>query len=174
MTNVFNYNDAELTSNVTLYAKYEKLYLVEFDTKGGKKVGNKLEREGKHTISLPSCVEKLGYVFKGWKLVGGDDTIYYEYNIPNAGLANDLKFEAVYDEGVILHIYTFNYNNEATLYKTITINKTCSEDYSFDDLYSSLLNFVPYGSIFEDVYLDAELTTKLTEWPTSECNLYLK
>lgn len=174
LTKVLNYSEAELTSNVTLYAKYEKLYLVEFDTKGGKEVGNKFEKEGEHTISLPSCVEKLGYVFKGWKLVGGDDTIYYEYNIPSAGLATNLKFEAVYDEGVILHIYNFDYNNKATLYKTITVNKTCPEDYSFNDLYSSLLNFNPYGSVFEDVYLDAELTTKLTVWPTSECNLYLK
>lgn len=174
LTNVLNYSEAELTSNVTLYAKYKKLYLVEFDTKGGKEVGNKFEEEGETTISLPSCVEKLGYVFKGWKLVGGDDTIYHEYNIPSAGLATNLKFEAVYDEGVILHIYNFDYNNKATLYKTITVNKTCPEGYSFNNLYSSLLHFNPYGSVFENVYLDAELTTKLTEWPTSECNLYLK
>lgn len=167
--------EAELTSNITLYAKYSKLHLIEFDTKGGTEIGNKLQREGKIQVTLPTCVEKLGYVFKGWKLVGGDDTLYNErYIISGDGITTNLKFEAVYDEGIILHVYIFDSNNEATLYKTITINKTCPEDYSFANLYNSLIAFVPDQLEFNDIYLNAELTTTLSEWPTSECNIYLK
>lgn len=173
--NLYNYKTEDITEDITIYAKYSKLYVVRFDTKGGKEVGNKYVEEGKEIVYLPNKVEKIGYVFKGWKIVGSDD-IYNDYYNVSGGVTSDLSFEAVYEEGYVLKVYKLEYNmNSEQVYvidKVITISKTCPEEYSFDELCKNLKKMYKGIGVADKIYTNEELTNELTSWPTGNINIY--
>ncbi len=162
----------------TLYAKYTKLYIAEYDTKGGKLVGNELVKEGNTLINLPESVEKSGYIFKGWKLVGGADTVLTKTCQITSGVSSNIKFEAVYDEGLIINIHNLDYSNSSnTIQKithTITIPKSCPEGYSFSELFKSLTEMyegVNYN-YFSGIFIDETLTKPFVAWPSSNTDIY--
>lgn len=167
-----------LEKECTLYAKYTKLYIAEFDTKGGKLVGNELVEEGNTLINLPESVEKSGYVFKGWKLVGGDDTILTKTCQITSGVSSNIKFEAVYDEGLIINIHNLGYSNSSNpiqkITQTITIPKSCPEGYSFSELYKSLTEMYErfYLNYFSGIFIDETLTKPFVAWPSSNTDIY--
>lgn len=61
--------DTILTEDLTLYAKWEKIeilnYLIEFDTQGGTAVESQTVSRGEK-VSIPSDPIRVGYTFKGW------------------------------------------------------------------------------------------------------------
>ena len=181
------YTDAEHTlpfnmkspimQNTTLYAAYTKLYTIKFDVDGGVDVGNLLVVEGDDYISLPTAVEKIGYIFKGWKLKGTDTILTEAYTDE---VTSDLTFVAVYEEGYVLKIHNMTYDYSSgseervfVLDYTITVSKTCPEGYSFAELREDIMKLCYSGKLCIDIFTDVDLTNELTGWVTGDTNLYL-
>ena len=129
-------------------------------------------------INLPESVEKSGYVFKGWKLVGGDDTILTKTCQITSGVSSNIKFEAVYDEGLIINIHNLDYSNLGNpiqkITQTITIPKSCPEGYSFSKLFKSLTEMYKglYNNYFSGIFIDETLTKPFVAWPSSNIDIY--
>ncbi len=178
--NKVDFHKFVFSEDVTLYAKYTKLYVAEFDTKGGKLIGNEIINEGDALINLPESVEKIGYVFKGWKLVGGDDTVLTERFRIASGVSSNLKFEAVYEEGIVVNVYKMGYSSAGeqtyVVSQIITIPKVSSSEFTYEDLCDALERmFVPFsGGNFGGIYLDSALSIELDAYPTGNINIYFK
>lgn len=76
---LFDFN-TEITSNITLVAKWSNNYQVSFDTDGGSYIPPRIAEEGK-TIIRPGNPTKENYIFLGWYL--NDQEFTFEPPITN-------------------------------------------------------------------------------------------
>jgi uncharacterized repeat protein (TIGR02543 family) len=93
----FDFANTPVTEDMTLYAQWELVYTVSFDTNGGNDVSPLIVTSGQ-TISAPTDPVKDGFVFKGWytdngtfenafdfdsTVITADITLYaYWYHLP--------------------------------------------------------------------------------------------
>lgn len=168
---------SDITRDITLYAKWNKFYTITFDTVGGKAVGNLFVSDGDTRIELPKQVEKVGYIFKGWRIVGTDTIVNDVFTI-ESGVHKDYTFEAVYYEGYVVNIYCLGYDSNSNirfnLVKTITISHSLKEDYTFEEFYKNLGQMYKGLTTFDGIYIDETLTTLLSSYPLDNMNLYFK
>ena len=123
----------KLTSNVTLYAKWEKIVLnVSFNTNGGSDVET-IKVDYNKKLTLPENPTKVGHTFVGWYQ---DTSLTNEFNV-NTSITKDITLYAKWEINVykvsfetnsstVISDLTVVYNNKVNLPQTPT-----KEGYSF-------------------------------------------
>ncbi len=88
-TQEYDFN-TDVTSNITLYAKWIAQYTVTFDTKGGSTIASQEINEGEKVARPEKDPEKTGSIFGGWY---SDEGCTKEYDF-NAVVTGDIKLYA--------------------------------------------------------------------------------
>lgn len=89
LTLPFNFVEEVIREDITLYAKWQVIvvvntYTVNFETNGGSSVASIVVEEGK-TFTCPAEPTKLGHTFKGWY---SDSNLETEYDFATAVVSN--------------------------------------------------------------------------------------
>lgn len=148
----YSYNDVPLsgtwsyTSDITLRAKWAKLYTVRFDTKGGNEIDPQIIKHG-DKITKPADPVKPGYVFDHWTTGNGWSLWDFETDV----VTYDVTLYAHYNYGV----YTITFDPRGGSVNHETIDMTYGQYYYlpnaeyaghvFDGWYDKDDNFIGYN-----------------------------
>ncbi len=157
----YNFENA-VNSNITLYAKWEKLdvyYKVTFNTNDGSKIETLSVKEGTK-ITKPNDPIKEGYQFLGWY---EDEQLEKEYNFESAVNSNITlyaKWEQVFIVQFLLENGDIFYTTTVLKNETITkIEEPTKENYTFVGWFESISDETSFdfsSSIISDLKLYAK------------------
>lgn len=91
-TNAYDFR-SKVTDNISLYAKWNIVYTVSFDSNGGSSIANQ-SVESNHTASKPANPSKTGFTFAGW-FTDKDCTTAYDFSSKVTG---DITLYAKWDK----------------------------------------------------------------------------
>ncbi len=88
----FNFAKTPITGTTTLYAQWNPLYSVSFDTDGGSTAPEMQIIENGNKATAPADPTKEGYVFKGWRLNGSNDNFNFADTCINGNIELTAKW----------------------------------------------------------------------------------
>lgn len=148
------------TKDTVFEAQWEEGYTVSFDAKEGYLDGNEdvevesvTVRKGESINGKDPYVRRLGYVFLGWKIKGGADTIYASSDLWDYEPDGNLTFEAQWEEGYIIkflseqgYIYGEKDNTEYIYTASKKTGQTIEQAGIEADMDNSV-PYIPYGAV---------------------------
>ncbi len=90
----FNFSNTQITSDITLKAKWVQLYTISFDSDGGTNIQNKTVESGK-TVTKPNTPSKEKYTFLGW--FNGESE--FDFSLP---ITSDISLKAKWEKKVMV------------------------------------------------------------------------
>ena len=163
------------TKDVTLYAKWIRVYTIKFDVNGGKwsedyyerQYGNGYEREkGPYYLPGDYAVERSGYRLLGWTTTkDGASVVDREYNV-----TKDVTLYAKWGK-----LYTVTFNAGAGYFGTKTTKKKTYEAVSGENI-GRILNYSEYtpqngAKVFLGWYKDSALKSPVKKSDTITKNI---
>ncbi|QIK57066.1 LPXTG cell wall anchor domain-containing protein [Erysipelothrix sp. HDW6A] len=165
LTTAWNFGTDTVTSNITLYAKWnEVLYTVSFESNGGSTVQPITDITKDSTITSPTDPKKAGYTFAGWYT---DIALTTVWNFGTDTVTSNITLYAKWNE--VLYTVSFESNGGSTVQPITDITK--------DSTITSPTNPSKVGYTFAGWYTDVALTTAWnfdTDTVTSNITLYAK
>lgn len=143
----FNGGAAQMPKNdLTVYAKWNTLHGIIFDTKGGSKVASIFGATGE-VIVIPEEPTKDGFIFDGWYADDNYSEAYELTTIPNSVITVYAKWrEQITDIQVTLHL-----NHYAVEETTVTVTGDEGEDLDVDTTVVSFVSAIT--DAMKDEYL---------------------
>lgn len=98
----FNFAEHRIIGDLTLYASWNEIFTVSFDSKGGSEV-DQVKVENGEKLKKPSDPVRDGYTFKGWIMSDGT-----YFNFDNNTISSNMTLSAVWDEFNGVYVVTFD------------------------------------------------------------------
>lgn len=91
----FNFETTPINQDITLYARWTRIYTVTFDTNGGSAAPATQHVREYGRATEPDDPTKAGYVFKGWRASGSSSNFMF-----NSSVQNDIQLTAQWNPTV--------------------------------------------------------------------------
>ena len=162
LTTAWDFQTNTVTEDITLYAKWAKLYTLTFESNGGTAIEPQTVREG-NTLTPPANPTKSGYDFAAWYT---NEDLTTAWNFQTDVVTEDLTLYAKWEE--VLYAVTFE-SNGGTAVESQTVRE--------GNRVTQPANPTKSGHLFEAWYTNANLTTAWnfeTDVVTEDITLYAK
>ncbi|MBR4015126.1 MAG: InlB B-repeat-containing protein, partial [Anaerotignum sp.] len=149
--------------NITIKATAKKVFMVGFDSNGGREVHTQMVESGKRAINPPDP-KKEGSIFKGW-LLDGEEFDFDEV------IAGDIELTAQWEEAdpSVVTITTEWKNDRKEHRPNITIHIKTKNAYLIDGLsLNGKMKTLAQGSPVDNPYSITDKRIKAIKWATEE------